>query len=84
MHCLDYVVWPFYSLPQSSIKICGIQEATRNKQEQHINKDIKNFVSENCYKLSGSRDNQSICAPATPCSTTCTPRLITLEGQNKI
>ena len=48
MHCLDYLDWLFYFISQNSIEICGIQEAARNKQEQHINKHIKNFINESC------------------------------------
>ena len=48
MHCLGYLVWPFYLISQNSIKICGIQEAARNKQEQHISNHVENFVSESC------------------------------------
>ena len=38
----------FYLVSQNWIKMCGIQKGTRNKQEQHINKGIENFVSESC------------------------------------
>ena len=83
MHYLDYLVWPFYFISQNSIKICGIQEAARNKQEQHINKYIKNFMCESCSNFLVA-ETTSLCVLATPCSTTSTPRLITLEGGKKI
>ena len=46
MHCLEYSDRLFEIVLQNSIKICGIQEAARNKQEQHITKRIKTFISE--------------------------------------
>ena len=54
MHCLDYLVWLFYFISQMSIKICGIQEGARNKQEQHINNYIKNLMSESCSNFFGA------------------------------
>ena len=46
-----YLVSPFDFVSQNSIEICGIQEGARNKQEQQINKHMKNFVSESCSKF---------------------------------
>ena len=51
MHCLDYL--DFYFISQNSIKTGGIQEAARNKQEQHINKQIYNFTRESCSNFLG-------------------------------
>ena len=48
MHCLDYWDWLFHFISQNSTKTFGIQEAARNKQEQHINKHFENFISESC------------------------------------
>ena len=44
------------------------------------NKHIKNFFSESCSNLLVA-EAYSLCVPATPCSTTSTPRLISVEGR---
>ena len=59
------------------------QEAAGASRSRIQNKHIKGFISERCSSFLGA-GLYSSCVPPSPCSTTCTPRLITLEGRKNI
>ena len=59
------------------------QEAGGASSSRIQSKHIKNFIFEGCSNFLVA-ELYSLCVPATQCSTTSTPRLITLEGVKNI